>query len=70
MDAVSSSAEATQQEKAVPGETGRPPSIVITAATNLMQLPKVIKSVIKCDYFKRPTNSNSHFVALSLTPFL
>jgi hypothetical protein len=47
MDTNSSSAEATPQEETVPGKTGRPPPIVITAATNLMQLQKVIKSVVK-----------------------
>jgi hypothetical protein len=44
MDTDASSAEATPQEEAVTGKTGRPPPIVITAATNLMQLPKVIKT--------------------------
>jgi hypothetical protein len=47
MDMESSSAEATPQEEAVPRKTGRPPPIVITVATNLMQLQKVIKSVVK-----------------------
>jgi hypothetical protein len=47
MDTDSSIAEATPQEEAVPRKTGRPPPIVITAATNLMQLQKVIKSVVK-----------------------
>jgi hypothetical protein len=47
MDTDSSSAEATPQEEAVPEKTGKPPQIVITAATNLMQLQEVIKSVVK-----------------------
>jgi hypothetical protein len=48
MDTDDSSAEAIPQEEAVPGKkTGRPPPIVITAVTNLMQLQKVIKSVVK-----------------------
>jgi hypothetical protein len=45
MDTESSGTEESPQEEATPGKTGRPPPIVIAAATNLLQLQKVIKSV-------------------------
>jgi hypothetical protein len=59
MDTDSSSAEATPQEEAVLGKTGRPPLIVITAATNLMQLQKVIKSVVKKIEFRNTRNGTT-----------
>jgi hypothetical protein len=61
MDTDSSSAEAAQQEEAVPGKIRRPPPIVITAATNLVQLQKVIKSGGFC---------GSHIPSRDQQPFL
>jgi hypothetical protein len=57
MDTDSSSAEATPQEEAVLGKTGRPSPRVITVATNLMQLQKVIKSVVKENFEFRNTRN-------------
>jgi hypothetical protein len=50
MDTDSSSTEATTQEEAVLEKTGRLPPIVITAATNLMQLQIVIRNVVKNNF--------------------
>jgi hypothetical protein len=47
MDTKASDIEESTQEEATPGKTGRPLSIVITDATNLLKLQKLIKSVVK-----------------------
>jgi hypothetical protein len=40
MDSDASGTEATSNEKAIPGKTGRPPPIVLTSTTNMIQLQK------------------------------
>jgi hypothetical protein len=47
MDTEASNTEESPQEEATPGKTGSPPPIVITATVNLLQLQKLIKSVVK-----------------------
>lgn len=47
MDTDTTGAEAMPLEEAVPGKTDRPPPIVVTSATNLTQLQKQLKSVVK-----------------------
>jgi hypothetical protein len=69
MDTDSPSAEATPQGEAVPGKTGRPPPIVITAATNLMQLQKVIKSVVKENFEFRNTRNGTRVITKTLADF-
>jgi hypothetical protein len=69
MDTDSSSAEAIPQEEAVPGKTGRPLPIVITAATNLMQLQKVIKSVVKENFEFRNTRNGTRVITKTLADF-
>jgi hypothetical protein len=69
MDTDSSSAEATPQEEAVPGKKGRPTPIVITAATNLMQLQKVIKSVVKENFEFRNIRNGSRVITKILADF-
>jgi hypothetical protein len=39
--------EANSNEEAVPGKTGRPPPIILTSTTNLIQLQKELKIVVK-----------------------
>jgi hypothetical protein len=69
MNTDSSSAEATPQEEAVPEKTGRPPPIEITAATNLMQLQKVIKSVVKENFELRNTRNGTKVITKTLADF-
>jgi hypothetical protein len=40
MDTEASSTEANSNEEAVPGKTGRPPPIIPTSTTDLIQLQK------------------------------
>jgi hypothetical protein len=69
MDTNSSSTEGTPQEDAVPGETGRPPPIVITTATNLMQLQEVIKSLVKEILEFRNTRNGTRVITKTLADF-
>jgi hypothetical protein len=69
MDTDSSSAEATPKEEAVPGKTGRPPPIVITAATNLMQLQKLIKSVVKENFEVHNSRNRTRVITKTLADF-
>jgi hypothetical protein len=45
MDTDATGAEATSNEEAVPGKTDRPHLIILTSATNLIQLEKKMQSV-------------------------
>jgi hypothetical protein len=47
MDTDASGTEANSNEEAVPGKTGRPPPIILTSNTNLIQLQKQLNIVIK-----------------------
>jgi hypothetical protein len=46
-DTDASGTEANSNEEAVPGKTGRPPPIILTSTTNLIQLQKELKIVVK-----------------------
>jgi hypothetical protein len=50
METDSSGAEATALEEAVPGKAGRPPPIILTSTTNLIQLQRQLKNVDKRDF--------------------
>jgi hypothetical protein len=50
MDTDSASAEATENEETVPGKAGRPPPIILTSTTDLIQLQKQLKNVVKEDF--------------------
>jgi hypothetical protein len=67
--AASSNTEATTQEEAVPGKTGRHLPVLITAATNLMQLQKVIKSVVKEKFEFRNTRNGKREITKTLPDF-
>jgi hypothetical protein len=47
METESCSTSENQQDEAHAVQTGRPPPIVITAPTNLLQLQKVIRGIVK-----------------------
>jgi hypothetical protein len=47
MDIDSSGTEAASKEEAVPGKTGRPPPIILTPITKLIQLQKQLQIVVK-----------------------
>jgi hypothetical protein len=47
MDTESSTTEGPSQEETAVGKTGRPPPIILTSATNLIQLQKQLKNVVE-----------------------
>jgi hypothetical protein len=47
MDTDASDTETTSNKETVPGKTGRPPAIILTSTTYLIQLQKKLKSVVK-----------------------
>jgi hypothetical protein len=69
MDMYYSTTEATPQEEIVPGQTGRPPPIVITVETKLMQLKKVIKSVAKENFEFRNARNGTRVITKILEDF-
>jgi hypothetical protein len=69
MDTDISGAEATTGEEAVPGKTGRPPTITLTATTNLIQLQRQLKNVAKGDFEFRNTKNGTRVITKSMTAF-
>jgi hypothetical protein len=69
MDTETSDMEESPQEEATPGKTGRPPPIVITATVNLLQLQKLIKSVVKKNFEFRNTRNGTRVITKTLGDF-
>jgi hypothetical protein len=69
MDTDSSGAEATTPEKAVPDKAGRPPTIILTSTTNLIQLQRQMKNVAKGDFEFRNTKNGTRVMTKSMTNF-
>jgi hypothetical protein len=69
MDTDSSVTEATTPEEAVPGKAGRPPPIILTANTNLIQLQRQLKNVAKGDFEFRNTKNGTRVITKSMTDF-
>jgi hypothetical protein len=62
MDTDASGTKATSNEEAVPGETGRPPPIIPTSTTNLIQLQKQVKCVVKENFEVRSTRNGTRVI--------
>jgi hypothetical protein len=58
-----------QQDEAPAVKTGRPPPIVITATTNLLQLQKIIRGVVKENFKFRNTRNGTRVLTQNLTDF-
>jgi hypothetical protein len=69
MDTDSSGAEATTLEEAAPGKAGRPPPIILTSTTNLIQLQRHLKNVAKGDFKFRNTKNGTRVITKSMTDF-
>jgi hypothetical protein len=68
MDTDASGTKATSNEEAVPGKTGRPPPIILTSTTNLIQLQKELKIAVKENFGMADFKSvKSHFDAYNLS---
>jgi hypothetical protein len=61
MHTDASGTKATSNEEAVPSKRGRPPAIILTSTTNLIQLQKQLESVVKENIeFRSTRNGTSH----------
>jgi hypothetical protein len=56
-------------EEAVPGKTGRPPPIVLTSATNLIQLQRQLKGVVKDNFEFRSTRNGIRTITKTIADF-
>jgi hypothetical protein len=70
MDTEASDTEESPQEEATPGKTGRPPPNVITTIVNLLQLQKLIKSVVKKNFEIRNTRNRTRVKTKTLWDFV
>jgi hypothetical protein len=57
------------QEEEVLGKTGRPPPVVLTSATNLIQLQKQLKGVLKDNFEFRSTRNGTRAITKSMADF-
>jgi hypothetical protein len=62
MDTDSSVSETIPQEEEVPAKTCRPPPIILTSATNMIQLQKQLKNVAKEDFEFRNTRHGTRVI--------
>jgi uncharacterized protein with WD repeat len=69
MDTDSSGMDAKTEEEAVPEKTCRPPPIILTSSTNLIQLQKQLKSVVKGDFEFRSTRNGTRVVTKGMADF-
>jgi predicted component of type VI protein secretion system len=66
MDTDASDTEATSNEEAVPGKTGRPPPIILMSTANLIQLQKQLQSVFKENVDLRSTRNGTRVITRSM----
>jgi hypothetical protein len=69
MDTDASGTEATSNEEAAPGKTGRPPPIILTSTTNLFRLQKQLKSVVKENFDFCSTRNGTIVIMRSMADF-
>jgi hypothetical protein len=69
MEIDSCGTEENQQDEAPTVKTGRPPTIVITATTNLLQLQKIIRGVVNENFEFRNTRNGTRDLTHSVTDF-
>jgi hypothetical protein len=69
MDANASGTEANSNEEAVPGKTGRAPPIFLTSTTNLIQLQKELKIVVKENIEFHSTRNGIRVITRAMADF-
>jgi hypothetical protein len=69
MDTDASGTEATANEEAFPGKTGRPPTIFLTSTTNLINLQKQLKNVVKENFELRSTRNGTRVITTAMADF-
>jgi hypothetical protein len=61
--------DAVPHDEAVPGNTGRPPPVVLTSATNLIHLQKQLKGVLKDNFEFRSTRNGTRIITKTMADF-
>jgi uncharacterized protein with WD repeat len=69
METDTSGTEVTTLQEAVPDTAGRPPPVVLTSSTNLIQWQKQLKNVAKDDFEFRNTKNGTRVITKSMTDF-
>jgi hypothetical protein len=69
MDTESSTTEGSPYEESAVGKRGRPPPIVLTSATNLIQLQKQLKNVVEDNFEFQTTRNGTRVTTKSLADF-
>jgi hypothetical protein len=69
MDTDSSGTEATSNDEAVPGKTGRPPPVILMSTTNLIQLQKQLQSVVNESFEFRITRNGTRVITRGMADF-
>jgi hypothetical protein len=69
MDTYAPDTESSAVEEAVPGKMGRPPPIVLTSATNLIQLQKQLKGVAKQIFEFHSTKNRTRVITKGMVDF-
>jgi hypothetical protein len=69
MDTDAPDTESTTTEKAVQEKLGRPPPIVLTSASNLIQLQKQLKGVAKDTFEFRSTKNGTRVVTKNMVDY-
>jgi hypothetical protein len=69
MDTEASGTEATSNEEAVPRKTDRPPPIILMSTTDLIQLQKQLKSVVKGNFKFRSTRNGIRGITSCMADF-
>jgi hypothetical protein len=69
IDTDSTSTEAITHEETVPGKANRPPPIVLTSKSNLINLQKQLISVVKDDFEFRNTRNGTRVITKGMADF-
>jgi hypothetical protein len=69
MDTDASGTEATSNEEEVPGKSSRPPPIILTSTTNLIQLQNQLKNVVKENFEFRSTRNGTRVITRDMADF-
>jgi hypothetical protein len=69
MDTDPTGADVTTPEEVVPGKAGRPPPIILTSQTNLIQLQRKLKNVVQGDFEFRSTRNETKVITKSMADF-
>jgi hypothetical protein len=58
-----------QQQEATSSQAGRPPSIILSSATNFLQLQKKVRGLVKSNFESRNTQHGTRVVTKEMADF-